>query len=302
MIKQAVSIALLGSAIFSLSACKNSGSFKTTAKGLEYKIVKDVPGPKPKMGDFVEMHIVVHMQTSTGDTVLFSTYKMNNGNPTQFPMQAAQFNGDPAEGFMMLSPGDSAVFRVSVDSLKKMGGPLPPFMKSGSKLEYNVVLVSIKSKAQMQADAEQKSAAQKGNDDKILQGYFAKNHLQPSKTPAGVYYTIQAPGSGETPKQGQSVTVNYTGMTLDGKKFDSNQDSAFHHTQPFTFTLGQHGVIQGWDDGVAILKKGSKATLYIPSTLAYGPQSPSPAIPANSILMFNIDVTDIKDAAPAPTK
>jgi len=290
MIKQILPIALLGASLLSFSACKNSGSFKTTKSGLEYNIVKDVAGAKPKLGDFVEMFINVHI----GDSQLFNSRKMNNGMAFTFPVQAPQFKGDPVEGFMLLSPGDSAVFRVPVDSLKKAGAQLLPWMKAGMKLEYDVVLVSIKTKAQVQQEAEQKASAQKGTDDKMLQDYFAKNNIQPLKTQSGVYYTIQAPGEGDNPKAGQSVTVNYTGMTLDGKKFDSNMDSTFHHTQPFTFTLGQHNVIQGWDDGVAILKKGSKATLYIPSPLAYGSQSPSPAIPANSILMFNIEVTGIK--------
>lgn len=294
MIKQILPIAIFGAAILSLSACKNNGGFKTTPSGLEYNIVKDTKGAKAKLGDIVEMQINVHMKLPTGDTVLFSTYKMNNGKPTQFPIQAPQFKGDPIEGFMMLSAGDSAVFRVPVDSLRKMAGQLPPFMKPGMKLEYNVVMVSIKSKDQVQKEAEQQSAAQKATDDKMLQDYFAKNNIKPEKTASGVYYTIEKQGTGDNPKAGQDVTVNYTGMTLDGKKFDSNQDSTFHHTQPFTFKIGGHQVIQGWDEGVAMLKKGSKATLYIPSPLAYGPQSPSPAIPANSILMFTIDVTDIK--------
>jgi FKBP-type peptidyl-prolyl cis-trans isomerase len=87
---------------------------------------------------------------------------------------------------------------------------------------------------------------------------------------------------------------------MDGETFDSNIDTTFHHKQPFTLPLGMGRVIPGWDEGLALLKKGSKATLYIPSPLAYGPQSPSPKIAPNSILIFEVEVTDIKDAPQPP--
>jgi FKBP-type peptidyl-prolyl cis-trans isomerase len=59
-------------------------------------------------------------------------------------------------------------------------------------------------------------------------------------------------------------------------------------------------MIPGVDEGVALLKKGSKAIFYLPSPLAYGPQSPSPDIAANSILIFEVEITDVKNAAPSP--
>ena len=76
----------------------------------------------------------------------------------------------------------------------------------------------------------------------------------------------------------------------------TNVDSTFNHVQPFTFTLGQGQVIKGWDEGIALLKKGGKARLFIPSHIAYGAQSPSPAIPANSVLIFDVEVVNIEEA------
>ena len=66
--------------------------------------------------------------------------------------------------------------------------------------------------------------------------------------------------------------------------------------QPFSFGLGQGQVIKGWDEGVALLKKGSKATLYIPSTMAYGERGAGDKIPANAVLIFDVEVTDIAAA------
>ena len=214
--------------------------------------------------------------------------------PVSFPLQKPQYAGDPVEGFMMMHPGDSAVFMTLVDSLKKAGAQLMPWMKSGEKLTYNVSVVSVKPQAIVKMETEKKAQSQNGEDDKILQNYFTRNNIKANKTATGLYYSVQNPGTGDNPKPGQSVTVNYTGKNLDGKTFDSNVDSNFHHVQPFAFTLGQHQVIAGWDEGIPLFKKGGKGTLYIPSSMAYGAQGSPPAIAANAVLIFDIEVTDIK--------
>ena len=108
-----------------------------------------------------------------------------------------------------------------------------------------------------------------------------------------MYYVITQAGTGEKPKTGQTVIANYTGKLLNGTKFDSNMEEAFHHVSPFSFALGQHMVITGWDLGFALLNKGAKATLYIPSNLAYGENGQGP-IPANSPLIFDVELVDIK--------
>lgn len=269
--------------------------FSTTPAGLQYKIVTDVPGTNmPKLGDNVEMHIHTHI----GDSSLFDSRKLNNNQPVPFQIMPPSFKGDIVEGFMMMTPGDSAVFRVSVDSLQKAGAQLLPWMKGSDVIEYEVVLVTVKTQEQVQKEAAEKSAMQISIDDKMLQDYFAKNNIKPLKTASGLYYTISNPGAGESPKAGEQITVNYTGKTLDGNAFDSNLDPKFNHVQPFSFNVGQGQVIRGWDEGLMLLKKGAKATLYIPSGLAYGEKSPAPAIPANSILIFDVEVTDIGNNMP----
>jgi len=76
--------------------------------------------------------------------------------------------------------------------------------------------------------------------------------------------------------------------------------------EPIKFPIGQGFVIKGWDAGIGALNKGSKATLVIPSALAYGLQGSPPAIPGNSVLVFDVQLVDVKPgkapAAPAPAK
>ena len=280
-------------------AASPAGWSKTTG-GLNYKIVRDVPGTNmPKLGDNVEMHINTHI----GDSSLFNSRKLNNNEPVPFQIMPPSFKGDLVEGFMLMTPGDSALFRVSVDSLKKAGAQLLPWMKDGDMIEYEVTLVSVKSQEQVKKEAEANASKQIATDEALLQDYFKKNNIKPLKTASGLYYTIANPGTGPNPKAGEQITVNYTGKTLDGTVFDSNLDPKFNHVQPFTFAVGQGQVIKGWDEGLMLLKKGGKGTLFIPSGLAYGERSPSPAIPANSVLVFDVEVTGIGapagEAAPA---
>ncbi len=297
MILRVSSVALLSATLLSLNACKPG--FKKTETGLEYNIVKDAKGTeKPAIGDVVEMNLYIHV----GDSVLFDSRKMNNGQPIQFPLPAPSFKGDISEGFMMMTAGDSAIFRIAIDSLKKTGAQLLPWMKEGQKIEYNVAMVSVKSSAKMKEEQAAHSSEQKAKDETMLQEYLNKNGITANKTASGLYYKMDKEGTGKMAEAGSMVTVNYTGKTIDGTTFDSNVDPQFKHTEPFTFMLGRGQVIPGWDEGVGLMKEGSKGKLFIPSTLAYGENSPNPAIPKDAILIFDIEVTKVADAPPAQTQ
>ena len=138
---------------------------------------------------------------------------------------------------------------------------------------------------------EQTAAKQKEIDDKLIQEYLTKNNIKATKTESGLYYSVSKMGNGSSAAKGDTVVVNYTGMNLNGAKFDSNVDSAFGHAGvPFEFPVGMGRVIKGWDEGFTLLKKGTKGTLYIPSGLAYGANSPDPSrIPPNGVLVFDVE-------------
>jgi len=292
-------------------------TYKKLNSGLEYAIVVDKPtSPRPKEGDVIK----VNMQSVCNNRMLYSTYQTNKGKPAEFSVNKPNFKGDLIEAIMFMTPGDSLVCLVDADALfKSSNNKKPDFIKSGDKVQYFIKLVSIKTKEDLQKEQQaaftkqindqmekqkKDAAKQMTKEDKQLQTYFTKNNLKPVKTVSGLYYTITEEGTGEMPKIGDTVTMNYTGTLLDGTKFDSNEDTAFHHVAPFQFALGKGQVIRGWDEGVALLKKDSKATFYIPSPMAYGAQSrpggdANPkGIPANSILLFDVQLKDIKVASP----
>ncbi|MBI5138963.1 MAG: FKBP-type peptidyl-prolyl cis-trans isomerase [Candidatus Vogelbacteria bacterium] len=97
-------------------------------------------------------------------------------------------------------------------------------------------------------------------------------------------------GTGEEAKAGDIITVNYLGTLENGTKFDSSYDAG----QPFRFQLASGTVIKGWDLGVQGMKVGGKRHLIIAPELAYGAVSPSPLIPANSTLVFDVELMKVE--------
>ena len=109
-------------------------------------------------------------------------------------------------------------------------------------------------------------------------------------TESGLQYIEIVEGAGTSPKPGDLVVVHYTGMFLDGKKFDSSVD----RNEPFQFVIGQGQVIAGWDEGVMSMKIGGKRKLTIPPHLAYGERGAGGVIPPNATLEFEVELLEIK--------
>ena len=140
----------------------------------------------------------------------------------------------------------------------------------------------------MQQEMEQQSNDQLSIDLELIDNYLKENNITAKSADSGLRYVITKMGSGENAAPGDNVTVHYTGMLLNGEKFDSSLD----RNQPFSFQLGQGMVIRGWDEGITYFNKGSEGTLYIPSTLGYGASGAGGVIPPNAVLIFEIQVLD----------
>ncbi len=112
-----------------------------------------------------------------------------------------------------------------------------------------------------------------------------------TRTDSGLRYKITKENpSGESPQTGDEVSVHYEGRLLDGTVFDSS----YKRNAPIEFPCGQGRVIRGWDEGIALLKKGEKATLVIPPDLGYGARGAGGVIPPNAYLIFDVELVDIK--------
>ena len=110
------------------------------------------------------------------------------------------------------------------------------------------------------------------------------------KTESGLYYKIFEKGNGAKAQKGKTVSVHYTGALDNGQVFDSS----YKRNQPIDFALGVGQVISGWDEGISLLNVGDKARFVIPPHLGYGTRGAGGVIPPNAILVFDVELKNIK--------
>ncbi len=285
--------ALVVSATFITSCAQQTGKWKTTKDGLEYKFVKqNTDGKTPQVGDWMTVEMVYR----TPDSILFNSNTLSH--PMELPMVASVHQADVYEGMAMMHVGDSAVFKCSADSvfmkLFKFR-EVPKDLKDVKTIIFDIKMVNIETKEEKDAKmkAEQEAAQQKAMKDKEeewnnIQKYLEENNITVQPTADSLFIVITKEGNGPKPQKGDKVKVHYTGYLLDGTKFDSSVD----RNQPFEFELGQGRVIKGWDEGIAALHKGSKAKLIIPSKLAYGARGAGGVIPPYAPLVFDVELID----------
>jgi len=291
-----LSLILIGSALFGASCNaqdKTSDGFTKLPGGLEYKtIVKGTDTQTARSGDIAELNVIMKM----GDSVVINTREINGGQPVKQGLTEPREKGDLMTGLLLMHAGDSTVFRMNADTLAALSHqPKPTWIKDGQNAVWEVKMVSLMTREQNEAAMSKAAEAQKGIDDATILKYFKEHNITGyQKTASGLYYVVHQEGNGASPQKGQKATVNYTGQMLNGDVFDSNTDPKFHHVQPFDFPLGQGRVIKGWDEGVSLMKKGEKATFYIPSELAYGQQGAGGRIPPNAVLIFDIELVSFQ--------
>ena len=123
-------------------------------------------------------------------------------------------------------------------------------------------------------------------DRQLITEYLADNNITAEQIgETGIYYAISQSGTGDNAEFASSVYADYRGYLLDGTEFDSGT---------IDFVVGAGSVIQGWELGFQELNKGASATLFIPSKYGYGSSRQGTTIPANSVLLFDVTVVDIR--------
>ncbi len=296
--------------MLALTAC--TGSFKKGDKGLEYKLISSGSGKTIGYGNFMQIHIK-QVYGGTKDTVLLDTREFMPR------IQIMDSINTPLAYFKVLSKmrkGDSLVIRLLTDTAFKDGKEMPPFMVKGKYLYTHVTMVNF-FETKDQADSANKAETARAKpmfykkqmeslekelatkkpqldaESKVIEEHLAKNNIKFQKGKWGTYIVMTTEGTGEKLSGTSVAVVNYTGRTLDsGRVFDSNIDPKFKHMQPYDVNISAFNVVLGWIDALLQLKKGSKATIYVPATLGYGVQGNGDVIGPNKNLVFDIDVID----------
>ncbi|GAB4332620.1 MAG: hypothetical protein OHK0038_08380 [Flammeovirgaceae bacterium] len=254
-----------------------------TPTGLYYIIRKTGEGRQPKSGDYVSVHYKgMFLDGNSFD----DSYR--RGSPLIFQIGKGNVIKGWEEAIPLLKEGSSAVLYLP-SSLAYGNRGAGKVIAPNTVIKFEVELLKVQTEQERQADMlalEQKRVLE---EDEIIQNYLKKNRLKATKTENGLYYVITKQGNGLQPKQGDKVSVHYKGTLLDGKVFDES----YKRGQPFQFPVGLGQVIKGWDEGIPLLKEGGKATLVIPSRLAYGNQQAGVDIKPNSVLRFDVELVKV---------
>jgi FKBP-type peptidyl-prolyl cis-trans isomerase FkpA len=293
---------ILGVAVLGLSSCKQ---YEKGEGDMMYKIHEDKSGQTIKDGDFVAFNAT---EKTEGDSVLYSSYDYDR--PSLLVKEPSLFKGDLFAALAMLSEGDSATFKINIDSMvTKMGRPKPADTTS-KYLVYTIKVDKVIPKGKLtdslfrgQIDTYLKKEMDKAKSGEAskFNSYVSKEDKKPTVTTSGLNYIVTKQGSGVKAATGDTVLVNYTGRFLTGKVFDTSvlevakKEGAFNAQRPYEplkMPVGMNGSIPGFEEGLMLFPAGTKAKLILPSKLAYGEQG-SQGIAPYTPLVFEIEIVKI---------
>jgi FKBP-type peptidyl-prolyl cis-trans isomerase FkpA len=293
---------ILSVAVLGLAGCKK---FQKGEGDMMYKIYEDKKGETIKDGDFVALQFT---EKTEEDSTLSSSY--DSDRPAMLQKQKSVFKGDLYAALAMLSEGDSASFKINIDSMvAKMGRPKPTNTK-GKYLVYTMKIDKVIPKGKLsdslfngkvQAYFKIESDKAKNSEAGKFSKYISSKGLKPLVTASGLNYVITKQGNGIKAAPGDTMQVNYTGMFLSGKVFDTSLPevakkagtfNAQRPYQPLKMAVGMHNSIPGFEEGLLLLPKGTKATLILPSKLAYGEQGNQGIAPFTP-LVFEVEIVNV---------
>lgn len=267
-----------------------------SSHGTAYRLNYSSGGQAAKKGDYVYFHArtaneerTVSSSRSAGTTPFYQIPKVDTKpvNPVQDILPD-------------LSKGDSITITIALDTLPSK----PPGFENSDYLYFNLIVTDIVSETEHElmqmekrlADAKKRRFLQAREkevgaftQETVMKYLAGELDDQLKSADGGLEYIIHEEGNGPVAEAGRTVEVNYYGVLPDGTMFDNS----FQRGQYFLFPLGRGRVIAGWDDGFQLLREGDKATLFIPSHMGYGERGAPPTIPANSNLIFYVEVVKV---------
>lgn len=257
-------------------------------------------GVKPVEGDYAYFNYYFRLK----DSLLHTNAAANRPEKMKIPTadEKVMPQMQPMHSaFKQMTIGDSLSFFIHIDSFPNK----PPNLGDAKYVTQTFVLMDIKSADEYTADMEKervmkeaKAKIFKEREAEIASAVVAtakqytggKLDAQIKTTNTGLKYIIHSKGEGPLPEKGNNVEVQYYGALTNGQGFDNS----FKRGDTFKFPLGMGRVIKGWDEGIALLNEGSKATFFVPSHLAYGKAGAPPTIPEDAELIFYVELDNAK--------
>lgn len=290
-----IAMLLVVSTLLVITACQNDGGRLVSSQGWEYEVHTNTNGQKANPGDY----IYFHAQMRNGDSVFYKSR-----DEAQTPYLQVPVTPDPnrkispvEDVLVQVTEGDSVTIFIPLDTVSR-----PPIgFTKNDILEYDVVVTDVQNQEEFQAALEKRRAERaekaalvqaRATDvaslvEETLGAYKAGTLENLIEAPSGLKYVIHENGNGKKPLPGQAIDVQYYGvLASDGTMFDNS----FGRGQALRFPFNAGRVIKGWDEGLGYITEGAKATLFIPSELAYGKAGSPPVIPGDAELVFYVEL------------
>lgn len=263
-----------------LIGCNKKPEVITLESGLKYMDDSLGTGREAKANELVTIHFKGWMVPEGDSVELFSDWTLNQNmnmrslgdskvrnQPVKFVLSSNSFIKGSDEGIIGMKVGGSRT--IIIPSNQAYGEKGIGFIPPNTDLKVVVELLDVK--------------------DRVVAKMWDVDSTLFKTTASGLKYAIINEGDGPLAEAGKLVTVNYSGYLEDGTMFDSSVE----RDDPISFPVGQGQVIPGWDEGMQLLKKGSKARFIIPPQLGYG-EMELEKIPKNSTLIFDVELVDVQ--------
>lgn len=258
-----------------------------TASGYLYELHTQHKGLRPIIGD----EVVYHQLLLKNDSVVQSTYL--NFEPIKAVMPGKGDVADPPppsyEGIFLMSVNDSITLLQPMDSVKNY--KRPRWLKKSDTLKYTLKLLDIRPKEIVDAERDSLKGVELimiGETQQWIKDYNADKLENTTTTDSGLRYVIHTAGTGKAAATKKYVQLHYAGFKMDGTILDNT----YSRNQPATYRVGNKGIL-GWDELLPKLKEGGKATVFVPSKLAYGAKGREPKVAPNEDLVFYVEVVKV---------
>ena len=279
------SVSLLLSALFlvwtkgNLVFGQKSKVFRTNS-GIFYTLSDSSNGNSPKVGDYVWMHL---LKKNNDGIEIFNTQLFSAPDGIEMQIKKPKFDGDIEEIFTYMKSGDTAFVKIPYHLSQEAE------MDSTKFFEYEIYLYNWKSEKTYLADKEIKKNAQLSKDNDYIELYLKEKGIIKTKKDSSGLVIFGNFGKRKKIKKGDTIAINYVGKFLNDSIFESSWETG----QPITLIAGNNEVIEGWEIALNYLGKEAKASIIIPSYLAYGDRGSGNDILPNSILIFDLQIMEI---------
>jgi FKBP-type peptidyl-prolyl cis-trans isomerase len=271
-----------------LSACHDQHSGFTRYEGIYYQILKFGDTDKfCKAGHYVTTDIAY---MNMNDSVFFSGVRKFRVNQPDFP-------GSVNYCFLTMKEHDSAVFIIPTDDFfqKTLKTSVPNYLHGEKEMKIAVFLSVIQTEEEYQKEKAiflRWLSDFNEHEKALMQNYLRNAEIDVPPIDDGVYYMLQQNGTGAQVETGKTVTVQYEGYFLDGRKFDSTIEQG----EPFQFVFGQEGqVIDGLAKVISQMRAGEQGTAVIASGEAFGHSGSSTGVvPPFSTVVYRIEILDVR--------